>query len=103
MPRTPYEARKQAEEIAEKASAASEKLSKTADVTVETAKDVMDATAEAAAPAVDGAKEGLTALGDAMLGAADTAKSVHNELTKPVSEQEPPPPTVTQPAVRMTD
>lgn len=96
MPRTPYEARKQVEDAAAK-------LNQTADTTVETAKDVIDATSEAAAPGVEVAKEGLTALGDAVLGAADKAKDVHKELTKPVSEQEPPPANVTQPAVRMND
>lgn len=105
-PRTPYEARQQFEAFLDKTSDAKTRLDQTADKTVETAKELSTSAAamaeravEVTAPAVEATKEGLTALGDTVLGVADKAQ----QATRQDRPAEPPPADVTQPAVRLVD
>jgi hypothetical protein len=102
-PRTPYEARQQIEEIGAKVSSTKERVDVIADKTVEGAKVVgAEASAaagratELAAPAIAATKEGLTSLGDFVLGLGKAA-GTPREPGEP-AKVVPPPEDVTQPA-----
>jgi hypothetical protein len=99
-PRTPYEARQQIEEIGAKLSSTKERVDVIANKTVGGAKVVgaeasaaAGRAAELAAPAIDATKEGLTSLGEFVIGLGKAA-GTPREPAQVVA----PPQDVTQPA-----